>query len=170
LGIAFTAAAVVLALAAVRITFRVFLDLLVVHGSSSAPTLLEGDLVVARKLKARSVRRADLVLITSDGTNMVKRIIGLPGERLLVRHGQIFINDAPLAEPYLDPRMLWTRQTDWPIGSVGDQQSPLTGFFVMGDNRDASADSRTIGPIAVEEIGSRAWFRIWPISRVSGFC
>ncbi|MHB8613351.1 MAG: signal peptidase I [Candidatus Dormibacteraceae bacterium] len=170
MGVALTAF-VVLGVAAVRLTFELFLDLVVVHGSSCAPNLIEGDLIIARKVNGsmRSVGRADLVLITSDGSNIIKRIIGLPGEHLLIKGGRVFVNESPLDEPYLDPTVQWTRLTDWPIGPQRDLQIPLSGFFVMGDNRDASADSRTMGLIAPGELAARAWFRIWPISRVSGF-
>ena len=162
-------AVAVMALAAIRLTFRSYLDLVAVHGASCAPTLVDGEYLIALKLRkgSTSIPRGSIVLICSDGASMLKRVIGLPGDDILVRDGRVYINGSPLLESYLDPRMTWTRQRDWPARAYGSERTALAGYFVRGDNRDASADSRSIGPIPADDIAARVWLRIWPISRIT---
>ncbi len=90
---------------------------------------------------------------------LIKRIIGLPGETIEGRDGQVWIDGRPLSEPYLQPGV----RTDNLVLTV----LPAGRVFVMGDNRGDSSDSRVFGPVAVSTIVGRALFRAWPPARVA---
>ena len=86
----------------------------------------------------------------------------MPGERLLIRDGVVYINGHRLDEPYLPEA--WTLQTNPQPWSLGDGALiPANQYFVMGDNRNKSQDSRFFGPITRDRIDGKAWFRIWPL-------
>ena len=125
----------------------------VIAGDSMYPTFRPNDVVLAKTFPAES-KRGDLLIITDDrGERVIKRIIGLPGETVTIYRGFVYINARRLSEPYL-PQHTYTfesntaiiRRADWPLG--GSQ------FFVMGDNRIASRDSRHFGPVEREHIHS----------------
>ena len=88
-----------------------------------------------------------------DGELLIKRVIGLPGETVEIRDGQVYIDGVPLDEPYLDQG---TR------GRFGPVSVPPLHVFVLGDNRSFSNDSRAFDAISVENILGRAWFSYWP--------
>jgi signal peptidase I len=92
-------------------------------------------------------------------TEFVKRVIGLPGDRLEARNGNVYVNGSLLVEPYLPPgvRTLNLEQTTVPKGML----------FVMGDNRTGSSDSRVFGPIPESSVVGRAVVRFWPLGNAS---
>ena len=87
--------------------------------------------------------------------DFVKRVIGLPGETVEVRKGRVFIDDKGLDEPYLDR----LDQTSSPLFTV-----PADSYFVMGDNRPFSNDSRSWGAVPMDVIVGRAWVSYWPLN------
>ena len=90
-------------------------------------------------------------------------MIALPGEKLLIRDGHVYINGHLLDEPYLPE--VWTTLNNPAPWSVGDGAViPANEYFVMGDNRNRSQDSRIFGPIGRDRIDGKAWFRIWPLA------
>lgn len=91
--------------------------------------------------------------------DFVKRIIGLPGEKIQIRHGVVYINDKPLAEPYITPDRA-------PVADFGPYFIPEGHVFAMGDNRNNSMDSREWGTLPMENIKGQAWFRYWPLHRM----
>jgi signal peptidase I len=102
----------------------------------------------------------------SDQTDFIKRVVGMPGEELLIRQGKVYINGHLLDEPYLADA--WVTNNDYPRNGFGGGNArpvviPAGKYFVMGDNRNHSSDSRAFGPIARDQIDSRAWVRIWPL-------
>ncbi len=129
-----------------------------VYGYSMEPNLHDQQRLIVEKMSYHfhTPRRGDIVIIDM-GTGeipLIKRVIGLPGETVEIQDNQVLINGQPLAEPYLSN----VRQYDY-----GPVQVPAGYFFAMGDNRSASADSRTYGPFAVDRILGRAWLSYWPL-------
>ena len=121
-----------------------------------------GDIVVFDSGERREeslvglVRRnlAEAVGLSAPESDFVKRVIGLPGERLEIRDNQVLINGKPLVEPYLRPE---TVMADFgPIIVEADH------YFMMGDNRNRSSDSRSIGTIYIDRFVGRAFVILWP--------
>jgi signal peptidase I len=136
-----------------------------VEGLSMFATLDDNDYLIADKIAYRlhAPQRGDIIILrppTDDSKDFIKRVIALPGERLLIRDGVVFINGHKLDEPYLPEA--WTSQANW--GAANGEVMPANQYFVMGDNRNRSQDSRTFGPIGRDRIDGRAWFRIWPLN------
>jgi signal peptidase I len=125
--------------------------------------------LIANKIDYRlhPPQRGDIVILrppTNNSTDFIKRIIALPGERLLIRDGVVYINGHKLDEPYLPEE--WTQDNSPPPWSNGDGAViPANEYFVMGDNRNRSQDSRFFGPISRDRIDGKAWFRIWPLDK-----
>lgn len=92
----------------------------------------------------------------------IKRIIGLPGEHVLIENGKVYINGEELEEPYIQDNVTTTE------GTFNDITVPEGCVFVMGDNRGGSKDSREIGCIPIEKIESKVWFRFWPFNKFGG--
>ena len=140
-----------------------------VEGVSMYGTLDDQDYLIANKLDYRlhAPQRGDIVILRPPADNskdFIKRVIALPGETLLIRDSVVYINGHRLDEPYLPEK--WTTLNNWsPSGSEGTVMA-ADQFFVMGDNRNKSQDSRYFGPIGRDRIDGRAWFRIWPLPHV----
>jgi signal peptidase I len=133
-----------------------------VEGLSMFATLDDNDYLIADKVAYRlhAPQRGDIVILrppTDNSKDFIKRVIALPGEQLIVRDGAVFINGHHLNEPYLPEQ--WTVFNNLSVTTI-----PPNQYFVMGDNRNRSQDSRTFGPISRDRIDGRAWFRIWPIN------
>ena len=138
-----------------------------IPSASMESTLLQGDRVLVNKLSydLHDVHRGDIVVFERPPGeedqqihDLIKRVIGLPGETIEARDGRIYIDDKPLDEPYLK------------AGTVTDnlerQTVPEGRIFVMGDNRGDSKDSRFFGAIDESLIVGRAFIRVWPPSRI----
>jgi signal peptidase I len=129
-----------------------------VYGQSMEPNLHTNERLVVEKLSYRfhGPRRGDIVVLhdpTGGPELLIKRVVGLPGERVTMSDGRVYIDGAPLDEPYLSQPTLGQGRS-WLI--------PPLSVFVMGDNRGASRDSRVFGPVPMEQIIGRAMFRYWP--------
>jgi signal peptidase I len=100
--------------------------------------------------------------------HLIKRVIGLPGDRVAFQDGDVYINEEVLPEPYL-PEGTETLQLTEP-GCLLDAPCVIgpTQYWMMGDNRDESADSRRFGPIEQGTIVGRAFVTVWPLSRIGG--
>ena len=138
-----------------------------VEGLSMYATLDDNDYLIANKIDYRlhAPQRGDIIILrppNNNSTDFIKRVIALPGERLLIRDGVVYINGHRLIEPYLPEA--WVVFNNWPTtGSSNGSVIPANQYFVMGDNRNKSQDSRYFGPIGRDRIDGRAWFRIWPL-------
>ena len=134
---------------------------------SMYPTLHEGDRVLVNKISYRvhDVHRGDLVVFErppaagAEGIkDLIKRVVGLPGETIQARDGFVYVNNRRLDEPYIDDGDI---TDNLPRHRIQEGE-----VFVMGDNRDDSEDSRRFGAIDEDLIVGRAFVRIWPITRL----
>jgi signal peptidase I len=139
----------------------------VVDGTSMVTTLEDGDRVFVNKLSYRlhDPRRGDVVVLHEiDATaqrDLIKRVVGLPGESIEMRNCQVFVGGRLLIEPYLDPEVVRP-------GNCGEDFEPLDvedgRVFVMGDNRGGSMDSRVLGTVDEDDLVGRAFVVFWPSS------
>jgi signal peptidase I len=138
-----------------------------VEGLSMFATLDDNDYLIANKIDYRlhAPQRGDIIILrppTDNSKDFIKRIIALPGERLLISDGIVYINGHKLDEPYLPEA--WTTLNNW--GGPDGEVVPPNDYFVMGDNRNRSQDSRIFGFIGRDRIDGKAWFRIWPLNHL----
>ncbi|MBE9509161.1 MAG: signal peptidase I [Chloroflexi bacterium] len=129
-----------------------------VLGQSMEPNLHTSQRVVVEKVTYRFLhgpRRGDIVVIDLPGQTemLIKRVMGLPGETIEVRGGEVYIDGEKVEEDWT------TRQGG---GNYGPKTIPPLHVFVMGDNRGASNDSRNFGPVHIDHIVGQAWFSYWP--------
>lgn len=142
-----------------------------VEGLSMYATLDDNDYLIANKIDYRlhAPQRGDIIILrppTDNSKDFIKRVIALPGEKLLIRDGFVYINGHKLDEPYLPEA--WTTFNNWPGDGTDGRVMGANQYFVMGDNRNRSQDSRIFGPIGRDRIDGRAWFRIWPLDHFGG--
>jgi signal peptidase I len=143
-----------------------------VIGSSMFPTVSDQDYLIALKVDYRlhPPQRGDIIIMRDpydSNRDFIKRIIAVPGDHILIRSGQTFINGHLLNEPYINSEP-WTENADWPLGPTGDPQGVLMNtdeYFVMGDNRNHSSDSRVFGRVRRDQIEARAWLRVLPLPK-----
>lgn len=144
-----------------------------VIGLSMYPTVEDQDYLIATKVDYRihSPQRGDIIIMRDpyDGSrDFIKRVIAVPGDHILVRDAHVFINGHLVDEPYVNEEP-WISNTNWPAPPVADPEGrQLTGdeYFVMGDNRNHSSDSRLFGPIHRDQIEARAWVRVLPVTKI----
>ena len=104
-------------------------------------------------------RRGDVIVFvppTIPSRDYIKRVIGLPGDKVEIKQGRVYVNDRPLVEPYIRPGL----PTSWGPAYVGKGE-----LFVLGDNRGNSADSRAFGMLQQSKVIGQAWFCYWPPRR-----
>jgi signal peptidase I len=135
-----------------------------VIGLSMYPTVDDQDYLIALKLPYRfhAPERGDIVIMRDPydpSRDFIKRIVAGPGDRIVVREGKVFVNDRLMQEPYISQP--WS--DSWPP-SGREQTLGADQFFVMGDNRNHSSDSRMFGPINRNQIEAQAWLRFLPLS------
>lgn len=136
----------------------------VVFGQSMEPNLHPHQRLIVDKISYRlhAPQRNDIVVIRLPDMDelLVKRIVALPGELVEIRAGVIYVNGAAVAEPFPHDMTPY----DMPPIIL----SPLS-YFVLGDNRGNSNDSRSFGPVTLDEILGRVWLRYWPLNEIARF-
>ncbi|HEV2708467.1 MAG TPA: signal peptidase I [Pyrinomonadaceae bacterium] len=138
-----------------------------VEGTSMLPRLHDGERIFVNKLiyyGLPKLDRGDIVVFwfpNDPEKSYIKRVIGLPGETVEMREGRILINKRELEEPYLDPQRNVTQ------GNLSATYVKAHYYFVMGDNRDNSSDSREWGLVPEKYIYGKALFRYWPLTEAS---
>jgi signal peptidase I len=142
-------------------------QLLKVNGTSMLPTLQDGEQILAEKvtIKINALNRGEIIIFEhpqKPGVLLVKRVIGLPGERIKIFEGNVYINDMILDEDYL-PYGTQTPALNF-LGENKTFQIPQNSYMLMGDNRKASSDSRDWGPVNSSTIVGRAVLIYYPLS------
>ena len=136
-------------------------------GDSMSPIIKNGDIVLVNRIlyDASTPKRGDVIVFKPNGNEMlhsyIKRIIALPGETVKIEEGKIFVNGKELEEEYETSAIVDAGLASEEITLAGDE------FFVLGDNRESSTDSRMpeIGNVKRSEIEGKAWFIITPGKR-----
>lgn len=142
-----------------------------VKGQSMYPTFDNGEYVMTDKItyKRRHPQLGEVVVFKApiaESFDFIKRVIGTPGDRVMVQNNKVYLNGELLDEPYL-PADYVTKGGNFLREGV-EYTVPENMFFVMGDNRSHSSDSREWGPVPLENFVGRAYFRYWPFNK-AGF-
>lgn len=135
-----------------------------VVGSSMDPTLKDEEILILNKLKYRmsNIERGDIISLKyADTKYLIKRVIGLPGDSLYIKDNNVYINNKKLEEEYLKNDLVYD---DFSLSDSGYPVIPENYYFVLGDNRENSLDSREIGLIKKEDILGKISFRFWPLN------
>ena len=141
-----------------------------VEQESMQRTLEQGQYLLVDKLTPRfdPYSRGDIVVFTPPGESgqqnvpFIKRVIGLPGDRVEIQNGGVVVNGRKLDEPYV-----YDHQPTQVTGEDANFVVPEGTLFVMGDHRANSTDSRVFGPIPAGNVVGRAWLRYWPITTLA---
>lgn len=135
-----------------------------VKGPSMQPTLYQGQVLIVSKISYRvgEPKRGEIVVINDklENKDLIKRVIGLPGETIEIKNGSVYIDGNLLSPDYTD---IPTYENGFKKAKASDNQ-----YFVLGDNRTESRDSRsdTLGFVKEKNIIGKAVFRIWPLNKM----
>lgn len=134
-----------------------------VNGSSMHPTLRDGDIMILNKIHyhLNEIERFDIVVIKTENSPIIKRIIGLPGDRIQYKNNTLYVNNKKIEEGFSH-----TEIEDYNIEELGNLTVPQNKYFVLGDNRKNSMDSRFYGFIDKKNIQGRAKTIILPLKRI----
>jgi signal peptidase I len=132
-----------------------------VEGTSMAPLLSDQERIFINKFVYRfePIQRGDVVVFWypfDHSKSFIKRVIGLPGETVEIRQGTVYVNGKIVLEPYVPPQYE-------DLSDFGPKLVDKDCYFVMGDHRISSNDSRVFGPVPIQNIYGRAVFAYWPV-------
>ena len=136
----------------------------IVSGSSMKPNFNDGELLLVRKIKynEKTIKRFDVVVIKKDKEEIIKRVIGLPGEHISYKNNKLYVNDKLVQENYTH-----LNTKDFNLEEICSCNSiPEGKYLVLGDNRPISKDSSSIGLIDEKDIVGKSVFRLWPITKI----
>lgn len=156
-----TAFSLVVVAAVAVLVATIWMPVLQIFGSSMAPTLQEGEIVIA--VKGTSFQQGDLIAFYVGNNILVKRYIAGPGQWVdMDEEGNVYVDGVLLEEPYLQEKSLGNANLEFPY------QVPESRYFCMGDYRSTSVDSRhtQVGCVAQEQIVGKIVFRIWPLEKL----
>ena len=161
---------IVIALAIFVVVYRFLFQPHQVKGSSMYDNFHDGEYLLTDKVsfRFRSPERGDVVVFKApqnEDYDYIKRIIALPGDAVKISGGRIYLNNTLLDEAgYLDARI--TTHAGIYAKEGQTVTVPAAEYFVMGDNRSNSSDSREWGPVPAANLVGRAWLRYWPINQI----
>ncbi len=133
-----------------------------VNGPSMNDTLKDQDIMILDKIsyRFREIKRFDIVVIHLEEEDIIKRVIGLPGEKVEYKDNKLYINNKRVKEPFSREET-----DDFDLSKFASKKVPKDAYFVLGDNRVESLDSRVLGYIPKKRIKGHATFTILPFSR-----
>lgn len=155
-----TLAVLVVVAAVAVLVATLFLPILQISGDSMSPTMEHDEIVML--LKTKKFDRGDLIGFYYQGKILLKRVIALPEDEVVIdADGNVYVNGALLDEPYVTEKALGDCDLEFPYTVPG------TGYFVLGDRRSNSVDSRSsvIGAISRDDIIGKVVIRVWPFKR-----
>lgn len=134
-----------------------------VVGPSMKGTLDAGDVTIVNKLvyKFRTIKRNEIVSINQKDKIMVKRVIGLPGEHIEYKDNKLYVNGSLILENNIS-----VETKDFKLEDIGYETIPKDMYFVLGDNRNNSSDSREFGLVKKDEIIGKIVMRLYPFSKI----
>jgi signal peptidase I len=162
----FEAVKVVVISLAIILPIRYFLvQPFIVKGASMEPNFHDSEYLIINEIEYRlgTPERGEVVILKDPldpQVYFIKRVIGLPSETVLIKNGHVFINDQPLVESYIE---------EFGTDTFDAVKLEVDQYYVMGDNRTNSFDSRRFGPVVRKSIIGKAWFRGWPFNKISTF-
>lgn len=128
-----------------------------VNGTSMYPTLKQNEIMILNKIGLKSgIDRFDIVVVKTDNNRIIKRVIGLPGESVMYEDGKLYINGK-----YVEDSYSLSKTKDFDNIVLKDDE-----YFVLGDNREVSKDSRMIGPVKKEQILGKTRLVIFPFTKI----
>lgn len=144
-----------------------------IPSESMRPTLEVGDRLIVEKVTYHFTQphRGDIVVFNpperagGNGNAFIKRVVGLPGDKIRIQDGKVLINGAALTEPYIAEAPMYM-EPDWEGLGMGEGTVPKGMVFVMGDNRNNSQDSHVWGALPIKNIIGQTVFRFWPPTRL----
>lgn len=139
-----------------------------VTGASMEPTLLNSEQIIVEKLSMNlnDLKRGDIIVFNSPQNPdvlLVKRLIGLPGDKVMISEGSVYLNGEKLEEMYVGAQITEGKKK-LPEGQLATV--PVDTFFLLGDNRENSTDSRDFGPIKQDEVVGKAVVVYYPLSNI----
>ena len=148
------------------ILIRIFIfDPVRVDGPSMDTTLTDGQILILNKFtyKKHNIKRYDIVVIKMDDKKIIKRVMGLPNETITIKDNKVYANGKELKNSFAS-----TKTDDFDMSEIGLIKIPGDSYFVLGDNREVSLDSRysEVGTIKKEKIIGKASIRIWPFTKI----
>lgn len=139
---------------------KYFLDIVDVSGKSMNPVLSNSDTCIETK-SLYQISRYDIVVVHADDSYLIKRVIALPDETIQIKDGKVYVDSKPLAD-----------DVGVEIEDAGCAADPIQlgkdEYFVLGDNRNDSKDSRSFGKVKAEDVDGKVLFRIFPLNKMTG--
>lgn len=135
----------------------------IVSGDSMKPNLNDGEMLLERKIgyNENTIKRFDIVVVMTTDGEIIKRIIGLPGEHISYKNNKLYVNDKLVEENFK-----FRDADDFNLEEICScSKIPEGKYLVLGDNRPISKDSRIIGLVDIDDIKGKATYRLWPISK-----
>ena len=128
-----------------------------VNGDSMFPTLEDNDIMILKKYD-KEIERFDIVVVSYNNKYLIKRVIGLPGEKIKYENNRLYVNGEYIEEDFLDK----ATTEDFEISG----KIPQGYYFVMGDNREVSYDSRSMGAFSINKILGKTNYTLYPFQRI----
>jgi signal peptidase I len=133
-----------------------------IYGTSSFPNIQPEDYILMEKVTYafRDPQRGEMIILHApynETQDLIKRVIGIPGDTVKIENKKVYVNGKALYEPYI---------SDPPRYEMQEQTLPPGQYFVLGDNRNVAVDSHSGWLVNRSEVVGRAWFIYWPVSRI----